>query len=172
MTFETPRLLLEPLKPTDAEDYYAVVSDPDVRRFASVKKQLATVEQYRTWINERPPCETFATRLRDSNAFIGYCGFREIDDEVREYAQFQDGMTEITIQLLPKYRRKNFGREIVQVLLDVARKNHKKVIGIPHPDNTDSISFLTQIGWRELLHISDQCNSKYGYTIYAPKNQD
>jgi len=83
---ETERLIMRPIIPTDAEAMYRLNLDPDVIRytgdvaFKSVEDSFEFYSNYDDYARTR--MGRFSTFLKSDNTFLGWCGLKQIEEQV------------------------------------------------------------------------------------------
>jgi len=152
MELTTARLLLDHLRPGDAEALFACRADPAVARFQGWRP--ASVAEARAFIDmqgEPAPGLWFqrAIRLRDGHALIGDLG-------VCLPATPGDSV-EFGISLAPEHQGKGYAREALKAVFqqgfDVLgwRRIHASV----DPRNVGCMDLLTALGMRQEAHFRE-----------------
>ncbi len=100
----TNRLLLRPIRPSDLEDIYRGLSDPQVIEHYGVSfDTLQATKQQMAWYEQPEQC-WWAICERDSETFYGAVGFNDISSEHQK--------AEIGLWLLPAYWGKGIMTEV------------------------------------------------------------
>lgn len=113
-TLETPRLLLRPLKLSDAEDMYAYASDPEVARHVlwDAHRSIRDTRAFLRWMLERyrlgMPGD-FGIWHKGDQRLIGTAGFSDWKPE--------DGTAEIGYSLSRAYWGQDIATEALEALL-------------------------------------------------------
>ena len=87
LLLETDRLLLRPLELSDAEDMFAMDSNPEVHKYLwqnptqTIEETIKTIEYVRSQY-ERNNIGRFATILKDTGEFIGWTGIKFVHDHI------------------------------------------------------------------------------------------
>jgi len=144
---ETPRLALEPMTVEDAQELYdAVISQPDVMRWLASGRpgtladaRAACLDHVEHW--QQHGIGDFAVRDRESREFLGRVGFRYRP----EFG------TDLGFAISPTAQGRGVASEAGAACLRYAfaTANLDEVLAFALPDNTRSISLLTQLGATE-----------------------
>ena len=152
MELTTPRLLLDRLRPGDAEALFACRADPAVARFQGWRPAtLAEVEAFIDAQAEPAPGLWYqrAIRLRDDHALIGDLG-------VCLPATPGDSV-EFGISLAPAQQGHGYARELLQAVFHQGfdalgwRRIHASV----DPGNAACIALLKTLGMRQEAHFRE-----------------
>ena len=87
LILETERLLLRPLELSDAEDMFAMDSNPKVHQYLwqnptqTIEESIKVIEYVRSQY-ERNNIGRFATILKETGEFIGWTGIKFVHDHV------------------------------------------------------------------------------------------
>lgn len=144
---DTPRLLLRPFEPADAEALFALMTDPDWLRFIG-DRGVHSVADARRRIEERFRPDLLANGFgflavidRATGAFAGMCGL------IRRH-----GLPGIDLgyALLPAWRGRGYVREAASAMLAHAGDalGIATVYAIVLPGNDRSVAVLDQLGFR------------------------
>lgn len=152
---------LRKIKPEDVDHLLRIGSDPD-NRFCLLLYDCST-EKMLEWINGLNSSNRgYMIVETKSGAVIGECGLNE-----------KNGYGEIWLALLPEYRRKGYGTDAVNRLLDIAKsKGIERIIVIVYEKNEPCIRLLEKLGFSKLnsgliLRFDPQDNSSFkSYRAY------
>jgi RimJ/RimL family protein N-acetyltransferase len=141
---ETPRLLLRPFIPDDAEDLYRIYSHPDLFRYMSNEKPLlweqtsALIDSF-TEYWKRHKFGVWAVVNKTNQRLIGHCGFKFLESTPE---------VQIGYLLLKSYWGRGIGTEAASAALkygfEVAQLN--RVVAIAKPENIASRRVMEKIG--------------------------
>ena len=111
---ETERLLLRPMRVSDAEDMFEYAKDPDVTKYLTwdTHATIQVTKDYLTYVGQRyrtGDCYDFAVVCRADGRMIGTCGFTKFF--------FTDDAAEIGYVLNPAYQGQGLMTEAVAALL-------------------------------------------------------
>jgi ribosomal-protein-alanine N-acetyltransferase len=141
----TERLQLKKLSIEDAPFMFTLFNSPGWLKFIG-DRGITSIEKAINFINEKyiPSYElhgygSFVIVLKDTNEFIGTCGFYK-----RENLDYPD----IGFAILPQYYRNGYAFEACTKLLELAEKklHFKKILAITDKENQASIKLLEKIG--------------------------
>jgi RimJ/RimL family protein N-acetyltransferase len=152
MELTTPRLLLDRLRPDDAQALFACRADPAVARFQGWRP--ASVAEARAFIDvqaEPAPGLWFqrAIRLRDGQALVGDLGVC--------LPSTPGDSVEFGISLVPAQQGRGYAREALQALFQHGfdalgwRRIHASV----DPRNTACVALLQALGMRQEAHFRE-----------------
>jgi len=160
MTFTPPRLtplssdrlVLEPLRPTQADALYRYRSNPRIAEFQSWWPQ--SVDEVSAFIAALPPIghesvdgwTQLGVVLRDTGELVGDVGVCGADRMSRQ-AQF--GIT-----IAPEFHRRGFAAEAVRTLfafLLASQRKHRVSCSVD-PRNTASMALMQSLGMRREAH--------------------
>ena len=136
---KTKRLLLRPMRLTDADDLFAVFGDPRVMKYWStpphpdVKHTAALIRE----TIEADPVTTAEFAIESEGRVIGKAGFWR--------------MPEIGYLLHPDHWRGGFGYEALEALIiyGFADRGLEQITADIDPDNAASIGLLSKLGFVE-----------------------
>jgi RimJ/RimL family protein N-acetyltransferase len=143
---ETDRLLLREFMPDDAEDFFRMVSDPDVTRYTG--DGAKTLEEARKGLEERIFHDyrkygygRWAVVFKPAGQVIGFAGLKYLDD-VSE--------VDLGYRFFKEYWGRGLATEASRALLaygfDVLRL--ERVVGIVDVENKASIRVLEKVGFK------------------------
>ena len=123
MQLETRRLILRPLKISDADDTVKGISNPNVTKWLLVvsypykkKDAISWIKHTQSeWKKKNKEGYHFGIELKEEGRIIGGCGL----DSVNGYS------ASIGYWLGEKYWNKGYGSEMLEALIDFAFKNIK-----------------------------------------------
>jgi ribosomal-protein-alanine N-acetyltransferase len=143
---ETERLLIRPFVPDDLDDFYRLVTDPDVTRFTGDKG--GSREEVRKGMEERIFADyrvvgygRWATVLKTTGRLIGFAGLKYLPDV---------GETDLGYRFFKEYWGQGLATEAARAVLDFGLRSFAltRVIGIADRDNKASIRVLEKLGFR------------------------
>jgi RimJ/RimL family protein N-acetyltransferase len=160
---DTPRLLLEPLRPETIDalltrDRAAVVQAqgralPD-EFFAPEDDTFLKIQLGR--MTARPSGRGWCARVivrREDGAVVGHCGFHGPPEDV--------GRAEIGYTVLSPYRRQGYAVEAAQGLIDWARTEGQGVVfASVAPDNVASLAVVDRLGFRRTGVQTDEIDGE------------
>jgi RimJ/RimL family protein N-acetyltransferase len=160
LTIETNRLLLRPLKLSDAEPMFAMDNNPEVHKYLwqnptqTIEETIKIIEfvqgQY-----ERNNIGRFATILKETNEFIGWTGIKFVDDHVENgNTNFYD----YGYRLNEKFWNKGYATESSIAWLDYGfnQMNIDKMNAYTHHDNGASNHILQKVGMNFMENYPDK----------------
>lgn len=109
---ETERLIMRELLPEDAEDLFALDSDPEVHKYLG-NKPVQSIEECRNIIDyvrkqySDNGIGRWATVEKSSGNFIGWAGLKYFREEVNQHVNFYD----VGYRLMKKYWGKGYATE-------------------------------------------------------------
>jgi len=138
----TPRLILRPFTPADADDLHAYLCEPDIYRFEP--GEPIDLAQARKMAQELAASADFwAVELQETHRVIGQIYFKHIEP--------QHLMTwELGYILNPQYQRQGFMSEGVAALVrhGFANEAIHRVVAHCNPENVASWKLLEKVGFR------------------------
>lgn len=160
LILETDRLLLRPLELSDAEDMFAMDSNPEVHKYLwqnptkTVDETIKIIENVRSQY-KRNNIGRFAAILKETNEFIGWTGIKYIDDHI------ENGNTnffDYGYRLNEKFWGKGYATEASVAWLDYGFKqmNIDKMNAYTHSDNGASNHILQKIGMKFMEDYLDK----------------
>jgi RimJ/RimL family protein N-acetyltransferase len=160
LTIETNRLLLRPLKLSDAEPMFAMDNNPNVHKYLwqnptqTIEETIKIIEfvqgQY-----ERNNIGRFATILKETGEFIGWTGIKFVDDHVENgNTNFYD----YGYRLNEKFWNKGYATEASIAWLDYGfnQMNIDKINAYTHHDNGASNHILQKVGMNFMENYLDK----------------
>ncbi len=141
----TERLILRPFTLEDAEEYFPLVSHPDVLRFTG-EAPVSSLDEVRQILLTRPISDyakygfgRLACIDKTSGRLIGFSGLKYLPD-----------LNEVDIgyRFLPNYWGKGYATESAKAIMDhmIPAHNLKRIIGLAYPENAGSINVLIKLG--------------------------
>lgn len=141
---ETPRLLIRPFVPGDAEVLVELFSDPSVAQFVDAGTPLS-MENANLWVHSsrenllQHGYGTGAVVERETSEMIGWAGFARPRDEPEQ----------IIYGLGARHWRRGYGREIVEALVQFAdTRGMETVYATVDPGNLVSARLLEESGFK------------------------
>ena len=151
---QTERLLLREMTEADADNVYLLNRCPSVTRYLG-EPTLASADEALEILRTRilPQYHEhgvgrWAVLLRDSAAFIGWCGLRYLPDEAAY---------DLGYRFHPSAWGKGYATEAAQAVLQLAatRLPGKKIIGKAMLENRASIRVLEKLGLRLVAYAEE-----------------
>jgi ribosomal-protein-alanine N-acetyltransferase len=155
---ETERLILREMTAEDAEDFFRIYNDPQIKKF--VVKNSISLEEVRGQIEnhienyyKKYEFGLWATVLKENNCLIGRCGllYQEVE-----------GVKDLEIAYLfdSDYWGNGFASEAAEMLVKLGfqRFGFKRVVAYIDPQNTASIRVAEKSGLkyeREIAQFKD-----------------
>ncbi len=150
LILETERLLLRPLELSDADDMFAMDSNPEVHKYLwqkptlTIEETVKTIEYVRSQY-ERNKIGRFATILKETGEFIGWTGIKFVHDHI------ENGNTnffDYGYRLSEKFWGKGYATEASELWLDYGFNQMKidKMNAYTHFDNGASNHILAKVG--------------------------
>jgi len=151
----TPRLVLDPIGPDDAEALYAYRSEPAVYRY--LRSAPASPDDMRHFVREQ--CASvvdtpgtwyqLAVRRHETGELIGDIGIRFPADDPHQ--------AEVGFTVSPGSQRQGYGTEAVTAVMDYvfASLGKRRVIASADPRNAPSIALLKRLGMRQEAHFRE-----------------
>ncbi len=152
MITEGKRIYLREYVPGDFNDFYSLVSDPEVRSMSllnTAKTEEDGRKEFNMIINEQQNPERrlfiYAAVLMENDVYIGDCGF-----EIHKLFQ-PGGIIEIGYFLFKKFRGKGYATEIAGLLIDYCFENFPvhKIIASCDKRNTASEKIMIKCGMKK-----------------------
>ena len=145
----TPRLILRAMVPNDAPCFFALNSDPAVMRFTG-EPPIGSIDEARRAIEQYPDFDParggvgfgrWACVLRESGAFIGFCGLKSLDDL---------GVVDVGFRLLPQFWGRGLATEACAASLAYGFKTLglTRIVALVLPNNAASIRVLEKCSMR------------------------
>lgn len=149
LVLETQRLLLREILPSDAEDMFRLDRNQKVHEYLG-NNPVKTIEESNAFIENirnqyvQNGTGRFATILKDTNEFIGWCGIKFITEPENNHVNFY----EIGYRFIEEHWGKGYGYESAKAWLDYGfeKMNIKTMYASAHVDNTGSNKILQKIG--------------------------
>lgn len=163
---ETPRLYLRRIGLEDTDPLLLLFEDPvAMQYFPATKDRTETREWIRAMLDryERDGTGFYACILKDTDAFIGYCGllFQKDVDGVDE--------TEVGYGLIRKYWGHGYATEAAKACMEHAfnRLGAKRVISLIRPENIPSIHVARR---NDLTYLKTIFRFGYPHHVYVAKS--
>ena len=155
LILETERLILRPLKHTDAERLFLLDSNPNVHKYlgnnpvTSIDQSIQYIENIKKQYKENG-IGRFAVIRKEDNEFIGWCGLKFITEEENNYVNFY----EIGYRFREDFWGKGYAFEAAKAWYDYAFNTLKIDIlyASAHVENLGSRKVLEKIG----LHLKNE----------------
>lgn len=152
--FETERLTVRAMRPSDVEAFVAYRSDPDVARYQSWEDY--TLDQGRALVDEmqglRPgvPGEWYQLALADASGNL--VGDLAACVDADEHRQLEVGFT-----LAPEHQGQGYGTEALRGLMTYAfgTLGMHRAVAITDARNDAAAALLTRVGFRQEAHFVD-----------------
>lgn len=148
----TDRLVLRPLRASDAEGLFAYRGDPEVARFQSWEPQsldemhaLIAAEQGRG--SDEPGWSQLAIAEAATGVLLGDIGIHILESDPRQ--------VELGFTLAPHAQRRGYATEAVRAVLHelFVRLGKHRVVASTDPRNARSIALLRRLGFRQEAHL-------------------
>lgn len=144
----TPRLLLRPLRLTDASDLLKIDSDPEVTYFRgltplSVEASRSQLEKHlRTRWNKSRAWMFWCIRVQGSDEFVGVAMLRQLNKDWREF--------EVGYSLARSQWGQGYATEAVRAALRFAFRTLRahRIVANTYPENAASCRLLEKLGFR------------------------
>lgn len=142
---QTERLILRPFTLDDAEEYFPLVSDPDIVRYTG-EPPLASVDEARDVLLTRPLRDyarhgfgRMACIEKQSGRLIGFSGLKYLE---------QLGEVDVGYRFLPDCWGKGYATESAMALMRQGVREHglQRIIGLVEPANGASVHVLKKLG--------------------------
>ena len=152
--FETPRLTVRSMRPSDVGAFVSYRSDPDVARYQSWDDY--SLEQGRALVEEmqglRPgiPGEWYQLAIEDASGSLVGDLATHVDEH--EHRQLEVGFT-----LAPEQQGQGYGTEALRGLLAYAfgTLDMHRVIAVTDARNDAAAALLARVGFRKEAHFHD-----------------
>jgi RimJ/RimL family protein N-acetyltransferase len=169
---ETNRLFVRPFVMADLQDAHRLF-DIELRDADLGSEKMDTLAERAEWLQwaalngrqlamlNQPPYGDRAIVLKDSDQFIGSCGFVPCLNAFEQLAVFTEGAPSsrqslytpefgLFYALSPAYRRRGYTTEAVQAMIDYAfRELHlKRILAETNYDNLASMGVMRKLGMR------------------------
>ena len=169
LILETDRLLLRPFEFSDAEDMFAMDSNPNVHLFLG-NNPLTKIEQCQEYIKNiqnqyvQNGIGRFIAETKDTHEVIGWIGLKLVTEEENNHSNFYD----IGYRLREEFWGKGYAYEGAKAWRDYAFNEMKIPIlnGMAHIDNIGSNRILQKLGMQQknqYLHHDIPC---YWYELH------
>ena len=160
LILETDRLLLRPLELTDADDMFAMDSNPEVHKYLwqtpalHIDEVIKVIEYVRSQY-EKNNIGRFATIVKETNEFIGWTGIKFVDDHVENgNTNFYD----YGYRLNENFWNKGYATEASKAWLDYGFNQMKidKMNAYTHSENGASNHILEKVGMKLMENYPDK----------------
>ncbi|NNT72344.1 GNAT family N-acetyltransferase [Flavobacterium sp. IMCC34852] len=160
LLLETNRLLLRPLELTDAEDMFAMDSNPEVHKYlwqtpAKQIEEIIKVIDYVRSQYEKNNIGRFATIIKETGEFIGWTGIKYVDDHIENgNTHFYD----YGYRLNEKFWNKGYATEASVAWLEYGfnQMNIDKMNAYTHSENGASNHILEKVGMKLMENYPDK----------------
>jgi RimJ/RimL family protein N-acetyltransferase len=142
---ETPRLGMREIREHDAEDFFALCTDPRVMRYVVDEEAPRDVAEMRQRVIDYPDYAEhgfgrWACIHKETNRFMGFTGLKRLDDF--------DGQVDLGYRFFPEFWGQGYATESG---LPCVRYGHdvlglERIIGLVLPDNVASARVLVKCG--------------------------
>lgn len=157
---ETDRLLLRPLKISDADAMFTMDSNPEVHKYLwqkpsiNIDETIKTIEYIQSQYAKNK-IGRFATILKETGEFIGWTRIKYIDDHV------ENGNTnffDYGYRLDQKFWNKGYASEVTPFWLEYGFKQMKikKMNAYIHAENGASNKILSKFGMKFIEDYLDE----------------
>lgn len=150
---ETARLRLRELGPEDSADLFRMDSDPQVHRYLG-NQPLTTIEQAAEIITavreqyQRYGIGRWAVERRDTGEFLGWSGFKWIDEAIGTHLHFLD----VGFRFSRAHWGQGHASESALACMKLARRSDElagyPICGVVAEENTASEKVLIKLGLR------------------------
>ncbi|MBK9225436.1 MAG: GNAT family N-acetyltransferase [Flavobacterium sp.] len=169
LILETNRLMLRPLKLSDAQDLFAMDKNPEVHKYLwqnpskTIQESIQIIEYVRNQYKSNK-IGRFATILKDTNEFIGWTGIKFVTEQPENgNINFYD----YGYRLSEKFWGKGYATEASIAWLDYGFKQMKieKMNAYTHAENQASNHILEKIGMSLIEKYLDQSNTFWNWWL-------
>lgn len=175
LKLQTPRLILRPLIPADAEAFFAYRSLPEVALYQGW--QPMNLEEANEFIVKNTSTPAFTP---DTWVQLAVClASGELIGDVGVHFYYDGQQVEFGYTLSPAFQGFGYAREAIKYLLDfflLSREMHRAFASVD-PDNARSIRLLESLGFRKEAHhissylASDGWHDDAAYALLAEEWQ-
>ena len=170
-SFETERLLLREMLPSDDVGMFELNSNPEVHRFLGNKPQTS-IEQSREWIVDIRQqylvngIGRWSVVLKETGEFIGWCGLK-IERHINGHDQFYD----LGYRFIQKHWGKGYAYESAQAWLEVGfnEMNLEVINAYVDADHLASRRVLEKCGLQLMNVFMYEGTPELWYEIRRPK---
>ena len=158
LILESDRLLLRPIKESDADDIFEIFSDKEVMRyydllpFSSINDAVNQVDIFRKCLSEKTMIR-WGIELKESGKLIGTCGFFAFSEESLK--------AEMGYELNSNYWNRGIMSEALKIIIDfIFRETDiNRIEAYVEPMNTASSKLLESLGFTKegLLRQYELC---------------
>lgn len=143
---------------SDHEAFIALERDAYVRRYVNGPSRKTDGEFLHGLRNYVPTTELLVIADEASNEFVGRCGLLPLGSTAE---------VELFVLLATSHHGKGIGSLVLQFLIDLAKIQGKRPIGIVHPENAASRALLERLGMGLTGSVSS-ANYQDGHLRYEP----
>jgi RimJ/RimL family protein N-acetyltransferase len=143
---ETPRLILREFVPADLDDFYRLVTDPDVIRYTGdpggSREEVRQGMEARVFTDYRVRgFGRWAAILKEEDRFIGFAGLKYLEDV---------GGVDVGYRFFKDYWGRGLATEACRALVGHGFDELQlpRILGLVDPDNAASIHVLEKCGFR------------------------
>ena len=132
MQLTTDRLTIRSFTMEDAEDYAAIVADPEVMRYLGAPQDSAAATAYVADCVERDQAtgiSRYAVLQRHDDAFIGFCGFKALTEDLGGQVPQGTSWVDLGWRYRQSYWRQGYGYEAAEAVYAYG-KNHLRLENI------------------------------------------
>lgn len=165
---ETARLLLREFVPTDLDDFYRIVTDPDVIRYTGdaggSRDEVRAGMESRLFADYRTHgFGRWAAIYKPENRFIGFAGLKFLGDV---------GAVDVGYRFFKEYWGRGLATEACRALVAYGFEtlNLPQILGIADRDNAASIRVLEKCGFR-FEHFTTYRGSDVAWYVIHNPNQ-
>ena len=163
MIFETPRLYVRPLKESDEEHFFELMSNPNVmnpipHKPLNAEESAATLTEL-IELEKKSDTKIWSLCEKGCDDLIGFCGLLKNNE----------GQDEIAYRLIERFWGEGYGTEIAKGLIDFCYNEMKSklVTADVYIENTKSIKILAKFftPQKEFFNAEDNCvDRRYAVT--------
>ncbi len=142
---ETDRLGMRPYDPDDAEEFFALCSDPKVMRYIVGEAVPGCVDEWRRMLAEYPDYDKhgfgrWSCIHKESGRFIGFSGLKYLEDF--------DAEVDLGFRFFPEFWGRGLATEsgLASVRYGFDVLGLDRIIGLAVPENIGSIRVLEKCG--------------------------
>ena len=172
--YSTPRLIVRRFLPTDLEDAFAILSDPEISRYehwdAFDREQVREDLVLQASVEPGTPevWNEFAVTLRDGGACIGNISFKRSEPD--------QGQAEMGFHFARAYHGRGYGKEAVTGLIEwLWGMGIHRIWAVADTRNESSWRMMEKLGMRREGHLRHNCFVKgewcdeYLYALLEPE---
>lgn len=160
-TFETDRLILREIQPTDEDRLFLLDSNPEVLKFIGLPT-VENIEQIRSLIQmlQKQYLENgigrWAVIEKESGLLIGWSGLKYCKDTINNHSNFYD----LGYRFLPEYWGRGYATETSNFWLEYAFNtlNQTEVFATTDINHKASKNVLQKVGFKWIETFDDEGN--------------